>query len=218
LIRINLLSEARAAAARKKTGTAPTGARLNNLILLGGVAVGILYIGVMALLLTSRSRHLDEEIAKAQEEVARLRSIIDEVKGYELKKASLESKIQLINNLKTNQRGPVRLMDEISRALPDLVWLTELTVAGDQVTLKGRTLSPNAVATYLENLKKSPFFAEPVFRNLGREAGSQGLYVWEMNLTFTNAQALAVGAFPPGANPPGAVPPTPTPAAPPVGL
>ena len=218
MIRINLLSEARAAAARKKTGIAPTGARLNNLILLGGVAVGILYIGVMALLLTSRSRHLDEEIAKAQEEVARLRSIIDEVKGYELKKASLESKIQLINNLKTNQRGPVRLMDEISRALPDLVWLTELTVSGDQVTLKGRTLSPNAVATYLENLKKSPFFAEPVFRNLGREAGSQGLYVWEMTLTFTNAQALAVGAFPPGANPPGAVPPTPTPAAPPAGL
>ena len=213
MIRINLLTEARAAAARKKTGIVPTGARLNNLILLGGVAVGILYIGVMALLLTSRSRHLDEEIAKAQEEVARLRSIIDEVKGYELKKASLESKIQLINNLKTNQRGPVRLMDEISRALPDLVWLTELTVAGDQVTLRGRTLSPNAVATYLENLKKSPFFAEPVFRNLGREAGSQGLYVWEMTLTFTNAQALAVSAFPPGA-----IPPTPTPAAPPAGL
>ncbi|HZI67734.1 MAG TPA: PilN domain-containing protein [Thermoanaerobaculia bacterium] len=210
MIRINLLTEARAAAARKKTGLVPTGARLNNLILLGGAALGILYIGVMALVLTSRSRHLDEEIAKAQEEVARLRSIIDEVKGYELKKASLEAKIQLINNLKTNQRGPVRLMDEISRALPDLVWLSELTVAGNQVALKGRTLSPNAVATYLENIKKSPFFAEPVFRNLGREAGTQGLYVWEMTLTFTNAQALAVAAFPPGSIPP----PTPTPVAP----
>jgi type IV pilus assembly protein PilN len=209
LIRINLLTEARAAAARKKSGKVPTGARLNNLILLGGVALGLLYIGVMALILTSRSRHLDEQIGKAQEEVARLRSIIDEVKGYEVKKASLEAKIQLINNLKTNQRGPVRLMDEISRALPDLVWLTELTVSGSQVTLKGRTLSPNAVATYLENIKKSPFFAEPVFRNLGREAGSQGLYVWEMTLTFTNAEALAVSAFPPGA-----IPPTPTPVAP----
>lgn len=209
MIRINLLTEARAAAARKKSGKVPTGARLNNLILLGGVALGLLYIGVMALILTSRSRHLDEQIGKAQEEVARLRSIIDEVKGYEVKKASLEAKIQLINNLKTNQRGPVRLMDEISRALPDLVWLTELTVSGSQVTLKGRTLSPNAVATYLENIKKSPFFAEPVFRNLGREAGSQGLYVWEMTLTFTNAEALAVSAFPPGA-----IPPTPTPVAP----
>ena len=194
MIRINLLTEARASAARKKSPFLPSGARLNNLILLGGVVAGLLYIGIMALILTSRSKSLDEEIARAQEEVARLKSIIDEVKGYEDKKASLEAKIQLINNLKTNQKGPVRLMDEISRALPDLVWLSELTVSGDQVSLKGRTLSPNAVATYLENLKKSPFFAEPVFRNLGREQGSQGVYTWEMSLTFTNAQALAVGA------------------------
>jgi type IV pilus assembly protein PilN len=191
LIRINLLTEARAAATRK-TSLLPSGARLNNLILLGGVAAGILYIGIMALILHSRSKSLDEEIARAQEEVARLKSIIDEVKGYEDKKASLEAKIQLINNLKTNQKGPVRLMDEISRALPDLVWLTELAVSGDQVSLKGRTLSPNAVATYLENLKKSPFFAEPVFRNLGRDQGSQGIYTWEMTLTFTNTQALSV--------------------------
>jgi Tfp pilus assembly protein PilN len=113
------------------------------------------------------------------------------VKGYEDKKASLEAKIQLINNLKTNQKGPVRLMDEISKALPDLVCLSDLSVSGDQVSLKGRTLSPNAVATYLENMKKSPFFAEPVFRNLGREQGAQGIYTWEMSLTFTNAQALS---------------------------
>jgi type IV pilus assembly protein PilN len=195
LIRINLLTEARAAAARKKTPFLPSGGRLNNLILLGGVAAGLLYIGVMALTLTSKRNHLDEEIARANEEVARLRSIIDEVKGYEDKKASLEAKIQLINNLKTNQKGPVRLMDEISRALPDLVWLYDLNVSGQQVNLKGRTLSPNAVATYLENLKKSPFFAEPVFRNLGREGGTQGLYSWEMSLTFTQAQALAVGPY-----------------------
>jgi type IV pilus assembly protein PilN len=195
LIRINLLTEARAAAARKKTPFLPSGGRLNNLILLGGVAAGLLYIGVMALALTSKRNHLDEEIARANEEVARLKSIIDEVKGYEDKKASLEAKIQLINNLKTNQKGPVRLMDEISRALPDLVWLYDLNVSGQQVNLKGRTLSPNAVATYLENLKKSPFFAEPVFRNLGRESGTQGLYSWEMSLTFTNAEALSVGPY-----------------------
>ena len=204
MIRINLLTEARAAAARKKSPFLPSGARLNNLILLGGVVAGLLYIGIMALILTSRSKTLDEEIVRAQEEVARLKSIIDEVKGYEDKKASLEAKIQLINNLKTNQKGPVRLMDEISKALPDLVWLSELTVSGDQVSLKGRTLSPNAVATYLENLKKSPFFAEPVFRNLGREGGSQGIYTWEMSLTFTNAQALS--AAPGGASGPSAGP------------
>jgi type IV pilus assembly protein PilN len=152
LIRINLLTEAKAAAAKKKGPALPTGAKLNNLVLVGGLLLGLIYIGAMALVLTSHRRHLDEEIGKAREEVARLKSIIDEVKSYEDKKKSLEEKISLINSLKTNQKGPVRLMDEVSKALPDLVWLTELQVQGNLMTLKGKTLSPNAVATYLENL------------------------------------------------------------------
>jgi hypothetical protein len=56
------------------------------------------------------------------------------------------------------------------------------------------------VATYLENLKKSPFFAEPVFRNLGQEGGGQGIYAWEMTLVFKPAQVLA--GTPPGEPPP----------------
>jgi type IV pilus assembly protein PilN len=195
LIRINLLTEARAAAAKKKGPALPTGARLNNILLIGGMVMGLIYIGVMALILTNHRRSLDEEIGKAKEEVARLKSIIDEVKGYEDKKKSLEAKIALINNLKTNQKGPVRLMDEISKALPDLVWLTDMGIQGDLLTLKGKTLSPNAVATYLENLKKSPYFAEPVFKNLGRETGPQGIYSWEMTVTFTNGKPVeATGA------------------------
>jgi type IV pilus assembly protein PilN len=172
LIRINLLTEARAAAAKKKGPALPTGAKLNNLLLVGGLALGAIYIGTMFLVLHSKNRKLDTEIAQAKEEVARLKSIIDE-------------KISLINSLKTNQKGPVRLMDEVSKALPDLVWLTDMSMQGDQLTMKGRTLSPNAVATYLENLKKSAYFAEPVFKNLGREAGPQGIYAWEMTVTFT---------------------------------
>ncbi len=185
MIRINLLTEARAAAAKKKGPALPTGAKLNNLLLIGGLALGLIYVGTMFLVLHNRNRKLDTEIGQAREEVARLKSIIDEVKGYEDKKRSLEEKISLINSLKTNQKGPVRLMDEVSRALPDLVWLTDMTMQGDQLTMKGRTLSPNAVATYLENLKKSPYFAEPVFKNLGREAGPQGIYGWEMAVKFT---------------------------------
>ncbi len=202
MIRINLLTEAKAAAARKKTPVLPTGARLNNLVFAAGIALGVIYIAAMGLILTGKRRDLDEEIGKARIEAERLRSIIEEVKGYEAKKASLEEKIELINKLKTNQKGPVRLMDEISRALPDLVWLTNVDVTGDQITMRGKTMSPNAVATYLENLKKSPFFAEPVFKNLGQDVGgSQGVYSWEMNLTFRPGAALAASGAPLPAGP-----------------
>jgi len=191
LIRVNLLTEAKAAAARRKGPILPTGAKLNNVLFFGGLALGALYILVMGLVLTSRRSQLEDEIGKARIEADRLKSIIEEVKEYEDKKTSLEAKIQLINNLKTNQKGPVRLMDEISHALPDLVWLTNLDYSGDQITMKGKTLSPNAVATYLENLKKSPFFAEPVFKSLGQDGGGQGIYSWEMSLTFKPSAALA---------------------------
>ena len=170
MIRINLLSEAKVVAARKRAPLIPTGARLNNFLFFGAFGLGLAYVIVMGLMLLSRRSQLNEEIVKARLEADRLKSIIEEVKEYEDKKASLEAKIQLINALKTNQKGPVRLMDEISKALPDLVWLTVLDVSGNQITMRGKTLSPNAVATYLENLKKSPFFAEPVFGRARAEA------------------------------------------------
>lgn len=198
MIRINLLTEAKAAAARRKAPVLPTGARLNNVLFFGGFGLGLLYVGIMALTLLSRRSQLDDEIVKARLEADRLKSIIEEVKEYEDKKSSLEAKIQLINALKTNQKGPVRLMDEISKALPDLVWLTNLDVANNQITMKGKTLSPNAVATYLENLKKSPFFAEPVFKSLGRDGGSAGTYSWEMTLSFNPAAALTAPPPTPG--------------------
>lgn len=191
MIRINLLTEAKAAAARKKGPFLPTGAKLNNLFFFGAFALGLAYVAIMALTLLSRRSQLDEEIVKARLEADRLKSIIEEVKEYEDKKASLESKIQLINALKTNQKGPVRLMDEISKALPDLVWLTSLDVTANQITMKGKTLSPNAVATYLENLKKSPFFAEPVFKSLGQDGAAGSTYSWEMTLTFNPAAVMA---------------------------
>jgi type IV pilus assembly protein PilN len=191
LIRINLLSEAKVVAARKRAPLIPTGARLNNFLFFGAFGLGLAYVVVMGLTLLSRRSQLNEEIVKARLEADRLRSIIEEVKEYEDKKASLEAKIQLINALKTNQKGPVRLMDEISKALPDLVWLTVLDVSGNQITMRGKTLSPNAVATYLENLKKSPFFAEPVFKSLGQDGGVSGTYTWEMTLTFNPSAILA---------------------------
>ena len=203
MIRINLLTEAKAAAASKKAPILPSGVRLNNVLFFGAVALGVLYVAIFGGLALSERSRLNDDIAKARLEAERLKSIIEEVKEYEEKKTNLESKIQLINALKTNQKGPVRLMDEISKALPDLVWLTNLDLANNQITMRGKTLSPNAVATYLENLKKSPFFAEPVFKSLGQDGGTSGTYSWEMSLTFIPSAVLA--SAPPA--------PAPTPAA-----
>ena len=55
-----------------------------------GLEVPGLMLGIMGLARLSTRRQLDEEITKARLEADRLKSIIEEVKGYEDKKKSLE--------------------------------------------------------------------------------------------------------------------------------
>ena len=201
MIKINLVSEARATSARRAAATAPAAlatGKVNNLIFLGCFLLGVLYVAGMWLHLNSVKNDFDDKIRKAQAEVDRLKSIIDEVNGYEKKKADLEKKIGLINDLKKNQRGPVRLMDEVSKALPDLVWLTDMNLIGNTIGMRGKAMTPNAVANFIENLKKSQFFAEPTFDSLNQEGP---IYNFGLSVTFTYVTPVAPGAKKPAAGP-----------------
>lgn len=180
MIKINLLSEGRTAARAPQAAVA-TG-KVNNLVFVGCIALAVLYFLGMWWHVASVKRDWDEKNRRAQAEVDRLKSIIDEVNGYEKKKANLEAKINLINDLKRNQHGPVRLMDEVSKALPDLVWLTNMNLIGRNIDIHGKAMTPNAVANFIENLKKSPFFAEPRFQSLNREGA---IYNFGLAVTFT---------------------------------
>ena len=79
---------------------------------------------------TGRSRResnaLDAEIAAAQQETARLHSVIQQVQQFEQRKAQLQQRVVLIEQLRKGQTGPVHMLDQISRALPPMLWLTEL--------------------------------------------------------------------------------------------
>ena len=93
--------------------------------------------------------------------MARLEAVLKEVKDYEAKKARVQRKVDLINQLKQNQRGPVRLMDEVSKALPDLVWLERMEYHGNAISIDGKAFNPPAVANFVANLKLVPSFQEP---------------------------------------------------------
>jgi type IV pilus assembly protein PilN len=198
LIKINLLSEGRTAAARAPQATALTTGKTNNLVFIGCIVLAVLYFLGMWWHVAAVKRDWDDKNRKAQAEVDRLKSIIDEVNGYEKKKASLEQKINLINDLKRNQHGPVRLMDEISKALPDLVWLNDMNLAGQNISIHGKAMTPNAVANFIENLKKSPYFAEPRFEALNQEGP---IYNFGLSITFTYVSPTENATTPAGATP-----------------
>ena len=210
MIKINLLSEAKPV--KKKKGVAALGGagRLNLILILGGLLIGVLVVGVQWWVEAARLKEQEEKNRLAQQEVTRLEAVLKEVADFEDKKAKLQKKVDLINNLKANQRGPVRLMDEVSNALPDLLWLDRMELKGEVIAIDGKALNPPAVANFLENLKRVPSFQEPKVTSItAASAGAANLYNFQLSFVFANldrtqfdtAGAAAGGAAPAGGAP-----------------
>ena len=188
MIRINLLAEARPQRKKKGVSALGAGGRLNTLLLGGAIGVAILIGVVHYWVLKSQIRAQEEKIRIAQVEVTRLESVLKEVKDFEAKKARVQRKVDLINQLKQNQRGPVRLMDEVSKALPDLVWIERMEYKGNSISLDGKAFNPPAVANFIANLRLVPAFQEPKLSDLSACSTTSGapLYCYKMSFTFSN--------------------------------
>ena len=186
MIRINLLAEGKKPVVTKKKQAAGGGLKailqsenLSFYVLLVVAFLGLLVLGGRYGLLESRISTLTEEVETFQAEVDELEPIIREVEEFKAKKAELERKVQVINRLKANQRGPVRIMDYVSRALPELLWLNRMEVGGTSITISGEAFNTNAVANFMENLDRFPEFREPVLRDTSQKGG-----VYTFTLTF----------------------------------
>jgi hypothetical protein len=81
-----------------------------------------------------------------------------QVDAFQAKKTLLENKVNLIKQLKLEQKGPVHMLDEISKALPDFVWLTALDETAGNVKFTGESNGLTAVAAFIEALQRSGWF------------------------------------------------------------
>lgn len=183
MIKVNLLGEVKRKKAARQPRIALAGANVNNYIVLGLIVIAAVWIGFRWWRLTSQLEAINEEIALNQKEYDRLKPIIEEVENFKKKNAELKHKIEVIEQLKANQFGPVRIMDEVSKALPDLVWLTKMDMAGFTISLAGQALSENAVANFIANLAASPFFSEPNLRQMRQD--QQGVFSFDLSCGFS---------------------------------
>lgn len=165
MIRINLLE--------KHEGRAPSSSGGGG----GGssfsVGVGPVAIGVIAIVLlsvgwlgyawwdkTSRIAQLETEIDDAKDTLKELEKALRKVDEFEAKKAALERRVELISDLKRRQVVPVHLLDQVSRELPDFLWLSNMTETGGALRVQGKATTYNAVSNFYNNLKDSPNFQD----------------------------------------------------------
>jgi type IV pilus assembly protein PilN len=113
--------------------------------------------------LNQASAQVDADIASAKQQQARLNSIINEVSKFESRRAQLQQRVALIEELRTGQSQPVQLLDQVSASVPDMLWLTSMTqTAAADVEVEGRATTMIALSDFVANLGNSRFFKKPV--------------------------------------------------------
>jgi type IV pilus assembly protein PilN len=193
LIKINLVREGRAvrgtgaapvaAAASMATPGAPTS--VNNIIVIVLMVLGILAAAGYYFWYKRELAQRQEIVEQKSQEAQKLEAIIREVEEYQRRKDGLQQRIDLINQLKQNQKGPVRIMDQVSKDLPDLVWLDAMNISGGRISINGRGLNPNAIALFIENIKHDPYFEEPSVGTVAQASAAPLVYSFDMNFAFT---------------------------------
>lgn len=166
MIRINLLESERAASSKPKAaaGAAPGGGGAGigpYLPLLAGLVAATLGCGYFFMTLTAEIDDTNARIVTAKAEVAKLQ--LEKAKKDELerKRKSFQDQVNLIERLKAEQGGPVRMLDEIQKALPDFVWLTKMEQTGATLKITGEASNNNAIADFLANLQRAGDGCDP---------------------------------------------------------
>jgi type IV pilus assembly protein PilN len=159
VIKINLLAVDRERAKRKAKFQIGQKITVACSLILVVAALGI---GWWYWYLQSASADLDRQITDAQAERGRLQNVIQQVQQFEAQKAQQQQRVTLIEQLRKGQTGPVHLLDQVSRALPDTMWLTSLTQKVNEVLIEGRCTSLTSLSDFVAALGTSNLFERPV--------------------------------------------------------
>jgi len=199
MIKINLLAgtqqvKARAPKVPRFEGVGTLG---QNVLMAGVVILALLFIGWRWYSLESEHRQLHDEIVKAQAEKERLQAIIKKGEEYKAKKELLQRKIALITQLKRNQSGPVHLLDEVSKQLPDFLWLDNMTESGQSISIQGKATTYNAVSNFYNNLTGSRYFQNVILGPISAIPVGVTFSLTCQFLPHPEGQAEGSGATPP---------------------
>lgn len=160
MIRINLVGgERRAAKAPGRSMQIGQKITLAGSLLLVVTALGVgwRYWSVM-----QAEAQLASDVAAARREETRLAEVLKQVTDFEAQRAELQRRVTLIDELRKGQSAPVHMIDQISRALPEMTWLTSIEQEAYDVTINGRCTTLTALSDFVGNLEATRYFKRPV--------------------------------------------------------
>lgn len=96
----------------------------------------------------------------------RLDGVLKEIETLEEQRNEMISRMKVIQDLQGRRSVPVRVWDDIARAIPPAMYLTSIKREGDTITLVGFADNNTIVSQLVRNLDSSPWLADSRIPNI----------------------------------------------------
>jgi len=103
----------------------------------------------------------EENNSFLKKEIAALDKQIDEIKRLKEQTQALLARKQVIESLQRDRAEAVQLMAEMTKQMPDGVYLKSMKQEGAKVSIAGYAQSNARVSTLMRNLEASPWLERP---------------------------------------------------------
>lgn len=115
--------------------------------------------------------------------IASLSKKISESKKYEQLNKEISQRNALIENLRSNQALPTKMLNNVAMALPEGVWIGSLVYKDEGVDIEGYAFTNISVVTYVENLKRYSDLTD-VYLVESKEAELETVRVYKFKIVF----------------------------------
>lgn len=88
------------------------------------------------------------------------KSAVEETRKYRDDKQRLQKQIDTIEGLRKDRLKEVKILDIIQKEIPERVWLTNLSLGEEKLTISGLAVSDQDLSLFMEALSKSVFLKE----------------------------------------------------------
>ncbi|HVN80340.1 MAG TPA: PilN domain-containing protein [Terriglobia bacterium] len=159
MIKINLLGRAKVKAAKTKVRAVrgPSNALISLIMAISVIVVALGIVFSWNQVVSQKDNDLTKQIARAKKEKLRQENLLKENEVFEKRRKLLEARIDVIEALKKNQSGPVRILDSLSDCVQrtEGLWLRELQQKESLFTVNGLVMgSPNVIADFISSLEQ----------------------------------------------------------------
>ena len=128
--------------------------------------VGLILVVFFHLMMSTRLSDQAERKAFIKSEIDVLDGQIKEIDELQKRKDDLLARMKVIQDLQGRRPTVVHVFDDMVRAVPDKLYLTNFERTGDKFKIEGIADSNNQISSFLRNLNASPWFKNPVLEKV----------------------------------------------------